>query len=510
MTTPTTTTTGGAKAATSARPAGSEPVPARRAVRAVITGIGVAAPNGLGTDAWWQASLRGESGIRPVVDYDASRYATQLVGRIEGFEATEHIPGRLLPQTDRVTRLALTAGAWALEDAGTGPEPATMPGYSSYDVGVVTSNAIGGFEFTHREVRKLWTQGSHHVSVYESFAWFYAVNTGQLSIRHGMRGTSGVFVGEQAGGLDAIGHARRTLRKGLRLSITGGMESALDPWALVSHITGGRISRSDDAATAYLPFDSRAAGHVPGEGGAILVMEDAESATARGARVYGEIAGYAATFDPAPTAVRPGQAPLSAQAAIRGYAPAESEEDSRPPGAGLERAARMALADAGLGPQDIDVVFADAAAVPEDDAAEAAVLRTLFGPYGVPVTAPKTLTGRLYGGGAPLDVAAALLAIRDGVIPPVVGVSQPAPDQRLDLVREEPRPARLRAALVLARGRGGFNSAVVVRAPRLDDLPRAPRETASETTGDNGSDGGTASATDSATAPSTDSTDTTP
>ncbi|MGW1816193.1 ketosynthase chain-length factor [Streptomyces sp. NPDC002125] len=406
---------------------------------AVVTGIGVAAPNGLGTEPWWQATLRGESGIGPVTDYDASRYPSRLVGRIAGFDAAEHIPGRLLPQTDRVTRLALVAGAEALADAGADPaELAGQDTYGDYSLGVVTSNATGGFGFTHREIRKLWTQGPQQVSVYESFAWFYAVNTGQLSIRHKLRGPSGVLVSEQAGGLDAIGHSRRTLGQGVKLSLTGGMDSSLDPWGLTSHQASGRLSRGTDPATAYLPFDTRAAGHVPGEGGAILVMEDATAAEARGARVYGEIAGYAATFSP-----RPGS--------------------GRPPG--LERAARLALSDSGHTVDDVDVVFADAAGTRAGDDEEAAALGALFGPYGVPVTAPKTLTGRLYGGGAPLDVAAALLALRDGVVPPTAGVDRPVAEHRLDLVRDTPRETRPRTALVLARGQGGFNAAVVVRAP---------------------------------------------
>lgn len=402
---------------------------------AVITGIGVAAPNGLGTEDWWAATLRGESGIRPVDTFDATGYPTALVGRVPGFEAADHLPGRLLPQTDRSTRLALAAADWALADAAA--DPAALPEYES---GVVTSNATGGFEFTHREIRKLWTQGPQHVSVYESFAWFYAVNTGQISIRHGLRGAGGVLVSEQAGGLDALGHARRTLRRGSTFTVTGGVESSLDPWGLAAHISGGRLSHVDDPTRAYLPFDARASGHVPGEGGALLVLEDAEAAARRGApRVYGELAGYAATFDPAPGT-------------------------GRPPG--LERAARLALADAGAEPTDVDAVFADGAGSPAPDDAEAAALAALFGPYGVPVTVPKTMTGRLAAGGPPLDVAAALLAIRDGVLPPTVHVERPAPGHRLDLVRDTPRELSVRTALVLARGHGGFNSAVVVRARR--------------------------------------------
>jgi act minimal PKS chain-length factor (CLF/KS beta) len=410
---------------------------------AVITGIGVTAPNGLDTEAWWAATLRGESGIRPIADYDASAYPTQLVGRITGFEAAEHLPSRLLPQTDRVTRLALVAADQALADAGV--TPADLP---EYDMSVATSNSTGGFEFTHREIRKLWTQGPQQVSVYESFAWFYAVNTGQISIRHGMRGPSSVLVAEQAGGLDAIGHARRTLRSSGALVVTGGVESSLDPWGFVSHLSSGRIAKGSDPAAAYLPFDVRAHGHIPGEGGAILIAESAVSAARRAApQVYGRIAGYAATFDP-----RPGS--------------------GRPPG--LERAARAALEDAGLDPAAVDVVFADAAGLPAADDAEAAAIEAVFGPYGVPVTAPKTLTGRLSGGGPPLDVAAALLAIRDGVLPATANIERPVPGHRIDLVRGEPRTARVRTALVLARGHGGFNSALVITAPEPAGAPAGP------------------------------------
>ncbi|MFJ5087966.1 ketosynthase chain-length factor [Streptomyces sp. NPDC088674] len=409
--------------------------PPGAALPPVFTGIGVAAPNGLGTEEWWAATLRGEHGLRPVTEYDASGHAGGLVGRVPDFDAARHLPGRLLPQTDRVTRLALVAADEALKDAAV--DPARLP---EYGASAVTSNATGGFEFTHREIRKLWTEGPARVSVYESFAWFYAVNTGQISIRHGMRGPGAVVVSDQAGGLDALGQARRVLRKGGVLAVSGGVESALDPWGLAAHASSGTLSRSGDPATAYLPFDRRALGTVVGEGGALLTLETPRHAEERDApRIYGELAGYAATFDP----------------------PAGS---GRPPG--LERAARLALADAGLAPGDVDVVFADAAGLPAADAAEAAALRALFGPGGVPVSVPKTQTGRLASGGPALDVAAALLALRDGLVPPAVHLDEVDPAYGLDLVRDTPRALPLRTALVLARGHGGFNAAVVVRAAR--------------------------------------------
>ncbi|MFI6079394.1 ketosynthase chain-length factor [Streptomyces sp. NPDC051217] len=397
----------------------------------VVTGLGVVAPNGLGVREYWSAIRGGRSGIGRVTRFDPSQYPSRLAGEVPGFTAKDHLPSRLLSQTDRMTRLALVATDWALADAGVKPED--LP---EFDMGVITASSSGGFEFGQNELQKLWSKGSQHVSAYQSFAWFYAVNSGQISIRNGMKGPSGVVVSDQAGGLDAMAQARRQIRKGTRLVVSGAVDASICPWGWVAQIAGGRLSTSDEPARAYVPFDADARGHVPGEGGAILILEDAVAARGRGAKIYGEISGYGATIDP-----RPGS-------------------DREP---GQRKAIEIALADAGVEPGDVDVVFADAAAVPELDRTEAEAITAVFGPRGVPVTAPKTMTGRLYSGAAPLDVAAALLAIEEGLIPPTVNV-EPAPEHGLDLVTSQPRTAEVRTALVLARGQGGFNSAMVVRA----------------------------------------------
>ncbi|MCM6778701.1 ketosynthase chain-length factor [Nocardia sp. CDC159] len=398
---------------------------------AVVTGFGVAAPNGLGAEAFWDATVAGKSAIARVSRFDPSRYPARLVGEVPGFEAADHLPGRLLPQTDRMTQLSLAATDWALADAGL--VPSDMP---DYEIGVITASSCGGFDFGQRELQNLWSRGGQYVSAYQSFAWFYAVNSGQIAIRNGLKGPSGALVTDQAGGLDAIAQARRAIRKGSAAIVSGAVDSALCPWGWVGQLASGRLSTSDEPGQAYLPFDARADGHVPGEGGAILIVESGQHARRRGARSAGEIAGYAATFDPAGDAAAPG----------------------------LRKAIELALADARLTPGDIDVVFADAAGVPELDRIEARAISEVFGPEAVPVTAPKTMTGRLYSGAGPLDVVTALLAMRHGLIPPTVHI-EPDRDHRLDLVVTESRPASIRAALVLARGHGGFNSALVLTNP---------------------------------------------
>ncbi|RUL90123.1 ketosynthase chain-length factor [Verrucosispora sp. FIM060022] len=397
---------------------------------AVVTGLGVLAPTGRTVANHWSSVLAGRSALAGITLFDASAYPTRVAGTVAGFAAHEHVPGRLVPQTDRWTHFGLAAAAQALDDAAL--DPAALP---EYEMGVVTASSSGGTEFGQREIEALWRDGPGHVGAYQSIAWFYAATTGQISIRHGMRGPCGVLVTEQAGGLDAIGQARRLVRGGLRTVVTGGTDASLCPYGLVAQLSSRRLSPGTDPARAYVPFDADAAGHVPGEGGGMLIVEEAGAAAERGARRYGVVAGYAATFDPPPGSARP---------------------------SALGRAITAALADAGLRPGRIGAVFADAAAVPELDRQEAAAIAGVFGPYGVPVTAPKTMTGRLYAGGAALDLVTALLALRDGVIPPTTGVRHPLDELRLDLVCDRPRQADLEHVLVLGRGIGGFNAAVVL------------------------------------------------
>ncbi|MFE2728952.1 ketosynthase chain-length factor [Kitasatospora sp. NPDC059327] len=407
--------------------------PGTGAAEAVVTGLGVVAPNGIGAKAFWDAALEGRSGIDVIKRFDASSYPARIGGEVLDFAPDGLLPKRLLPQTDRMTQYALVATDWALADAGV--DPAAL---AEYDAGVITASGSGGFEFGQRELEKLWGDGPERVSAYQSFAWFYAVNTGQISIRNGLRGHSSVVVSEQAGGLDAAAHAARLLRTGtITLAVTGGFEASICPWGLVAQLPSGLLTDAPDPQRAYLPFDATATGWVPGEGGAILIVERADAARARGVgQVYGRLAGHAATFDP-----RPGS----------GAPPA------------LEQAVRLALERAQVNPEDIDVVFADGAGVPQLDRAEATALASVFGPAAVPVTVPKSMTGRLYAGGAPLDLACAFLAMRDSVVPPTIGTRDVPADLGLDLVLEQPRELPVRNALVVARGSGGFNAATVVR-----------------------------------------------
>lgn len=418
-------------------PRPASPPTATPTTRPVITGLGIIAPSGLGGAEHWRSTLAGELRVRPITSFEPGRYASILAGQVEGFEPEDHLDHRLIVQSDRWTWMGVAASRLAMADAGYDPAE-----HDPYHTSVIFGAGSGGNEYGQREISRLWSKGRRAVSPYQSIAWFYAATTGQTSIWNGLKGPSGVIVSDGAGGLDSLGQARRTIRRGLPTVLAGGAEAGLTPYALTCQITGGRMSTATDPAAGYKPFDRAANGHVPGEGGVTLLVEDPATAAARGAGpAYAEIAGYAATHD------------------------GHHHEDGPPDARWLAAAMTRALADAGLTPDDVDVVFADGAGTPELDALEAAAIRAVFGARTapVPVTAPQGLVGRMCAGGSALSAATAALAIRGGVIPAVGNLSEPAPGLGLDLVRE-PRAQPVRVAMVTARGYGGFNSSLILRA----------------------------------------------
>ncbi|MFD8590974.1 ketosynthase chain-length factor [Streptomyces sp. NPDC059637] len=400
--------------------------------RTALTGMGVVAPNGVGADAFWKATKEGVSVLDPISREGCEHLPLKVAGEVRSFDPASVIEGRYLVQTDRFTHLAMAAADLALEDARLD----TADG-SPFAVGVVTATGSGGGEFGQHELQRLWGQGPRFVGPYQSIAWFYAASTGQISIRGGFKGPCGVVASDEAGGLDALAHARRGIRRGTDAMVVGAAEAPLAPYSIVCQLGYDELSRSADPARAYLPFSADACGFVPAEGGAMFVAEEESAARRRGAPVRAVVAGHGATFT--------------------GTAGWERSRE------GLARAVRTALEDAACAPEEVDVVFADALGVPEADRAEALAITDALGPHGsrVPVTAPKAGTGRAYCGTALLDTASAVLAMEHGVVPPTPGVTDVCHD--IDLVTGLARPAELRTALVLSRGLMGSNSALVLR-----------------------------------------------
>jgi minimal PKS chain-length factor (CLF/KS beta) len=406
----------------------------RRGRPPVVTGIGVVAPNGVGAETFWKSTVEGISALDHVTREGCGHLPLRIAGEVRGFDPESMVEQRFLVQTDRFSHFAMAAADLALTDAGiAGGAYDETP----FAVGVVTAAGSGGGEFGQRELQRLWGQGSSYVGPYQSIAWFYAASTGQISIRGGFKGPCGVVASDEAGGLDALAHAAGAVRRGTDVVVVGAAEAPLAPYSIVCQLGYRELSTCEDPARAYRPFTPQACGFVPGEGGAMLVVEDEETARGRGARIRATLAGHAATFTGA-----------------------SRWEESRE---GLARAIGGALDAAGCAPEEIDVVFADALGLPDADRAEALAIADALGAHGtrVPVTAPKTGTGRAYCGAPVLDTAAAVLALEHGLVPPTPHVLDVCHD--LALVTGTARPAELRTALVLSRGLMGSNSALVLR-----------------------------------------------
>jgi minimal PKS chain-length factor (CLF/KS beta) len=398
----------------------------------VITGLGVVAPSGMTADEHWDTVTAGKNKLAEISLFDASGYPVKLAGEVRDFDVTGQVDGRLKVQTDRWTWMALVAAEQALADAGV--DVSTV---DPDELSVVLASSSGGNQFGQRELQRLWSQPDRTVGAYQSIAWFYAATVGQLSIKHQAKGPSSVLVSESTGGLESLGHAARTINRGSSVVLAGGLEAPLSPYALACQLGSGRLSTCRDPLRAYRPFDADATGYVPGEGGAVLIVEALDHALARGATIYGEIAGWGSTHDGRHTV--PGSGGSAAQ-----YA----------------RAMRLALAQAGIEPSDVDLVIPDALGVPEFDRTETEAIDDVFGTHGVPVTSHKALTGRLYQGGSALDVVTALLALRTQVVPGNAGSDNPACD--LDFVPAT-RESTVDSVLVGARGFDGYNSSVLLR-----------------------------------------------
>ncbi|MFJ9754464.1 ketosynthase chain-length factor [Streptomyces sp. NPDC101149] len=402
--------------------------------RAAVTGIGVVAPNGTNTDTFWKSTREGMSVLDRITREGCDHLPLRVAGEVRAFEPSAAVEDRFLVQTDRFTHFGMAAADLALEEARIGRDTVADAPFS---LGVVTAAGSGGGEFGQRELQQLWGKGSRFVGPYQSIAWFYAASTGQISIRRGLKGPCSVVAADEAGGLDALAHAARAVERGTDVMVAGSTEAPLAPYSMVCQLGYEELSTSDDPARAYRPFTTGACGFVPAEGGAMFVVEDAASARERGVQVRATVAGHASTFTGA-----------------------SRWELSRE---GLVQAIRGALDEAGCAPEEIDVVFADALGVPAADRAEALAIADVLGAHGrrVPVTAPKTGTGRGYCAAPVLDAAAAVLAMEHGLIPPTPNVFDICHD--LDLVTTRARAAELRTALILSRGLMGSNSALVLR-----------------------------------------------
>jgi 3-oxoacyl-(acyl-carrier-protein) synthase len=404
--------------------------------RVVITGLGVVAPNGLGKEAFWNATSKGNCGIKPIHRLATADIPIQVAGEITNFAVEEVLDRKLANRTDRVTHFALAAMQEALTDASL-----VLSQENPRRVGAVMACSWGGIEYITNEATAAYTRGPRAMSAYSAIAWLQVANVGQASIRYGFQGYCKTPVNDTVGGLDALGVAAGAIRRGAAdVILAGGCEAPLSPLMLLM------LARKDYIATggntqAYRPFDRRAAGLVLAEGAGVCILEEYEHARQRGAFIYGEIIGYGQTND--------AHGLIAPSASGKQYA----------------RAMSLAMQPERISPKEVGYFSLDGHAVRQSDQGEAEALGITFGDdlNGLPVSVPRTMVGHSYAAAGAWDAIVALLALQHRLIPPTINCDEPDPRYGLNLVRDEARPFSEPVVLLGGRGAGGANVVVAIR-----------------------------------------------
>jgi len=406
--------------------------------RVVVTGIGIITPIGIGKEEFWKGVKAGRSGITHITFFDPDGLPCKIGGEVRNFHPEEIIDPRTLKRSGRSSHLAIVAAKMAVEDAGL-----LLEEEDPERVGVVLGCAVGGIEFAEQEHAALLLGRSKKVSPYLAINIFAGAVSSEVSRFFGVKGPSLTISTGCAAGNDAIGRAAESIRNGeTDVVITGGAEAPMRPMIMGSFCSMHALSlRNDDPTHASRPFDRERDGFVMSEGAGILILEELQHALQRGAHIYGEIVGYAATGDAFHMA-RPD-----------------------PDGEAAAKAIEEALASARLAPQEVDYINAHGSSTPLNDKTETAVIHKVFGKhaYNLAVSSTKSMVGHPIGASGGVELIATLLGMERGLIPPTINYEFEDPECDLDYVPNEPRPGCINVAVSNSFGFGGKNAILVVQ-----------------------------------------------
>lgn len=411
--------------------------------RVVVTGMGAISPNGIGRRAFWQACAAGVSGTGPLTRFDPDGLPCRVAAEVRDFDVEAHLPPKTGRLRLRVVALALAAADEALAEAGLDPE--AMDDEMRRTTGVIVGTGAAGIAFGEEQYRTYFQDGGglRRVSPFAIVGSFVGMLSSEISMAYNLRGMSHVVSTGCTSSSDAMGYALQAIRAGWAdRVITGGAEACITPGIMTAFVRMGTMTmRNGDPARASRPFNADRDGFVLGEGAWMLVFEEIESAARRGAPILGEIAGYGTTCD-----------------AYHRVRPEPSGEDAA-------RAMTMAVADAGLGPEDVDYVNLHGTATELNDRIESLAVRLAFGGRAgrLPTSALKSMIGHPQGACGAAAAVETLAALEAGWLPPTINYEIPDPQCDLDYVANEGRRADLEAALVNCIAFGSKNSALVVR-----------------------------------------------
>ncbi|PWM75699.1 MAG: beta-ketoacyl-[acyl-carrier-protein] synthase II [Bacillota bacterium] len=408
--------------------------------RVVITGLGTVNPTGNTTAESWAAVRRGECGVAPITAFDTTDFKIKLAAEVKNFDPAARMDKRDARKMARFTQFAVAAAAEAMEDCGLVGDALSEADAQRF--ATVISSGVGGLPTIEEEHARGEAKGFERVSPFFVPMAIANMAAGQVAIRFGLKGMCTCPVTACAGGTNAIGDAFHLIRDGYAdLALCGGTESCISPLGVGGFSSMKALSTATDPNRASIPFDAERGGFVIGEGCGLLVLEELEHAKARGAKIYAEMVGYGATCD-----------------AHHITAPA-------PNGEGGARSMALALADAGIAPEQVGYINAHGTGTHLNDSGETAAIKTVFGEHAhhLAVSSTKSMTGHLLGGAGGVEGVFTALALHDGFLPATINLQQPDPECDLDYIPNVGRAQQVDYAMSDSLGFGGHNACVVFK-----------------------------------------------
>jgi len=406
--------------------------------RVVVTGLGVVAPNGIGTETFWENLVAGVTGIDRITRFDASHHDSKIAGEIKGFDPLLYMEKKEVKKMDLFIHYALAGAIMAIDDARLKFEESERS-----RIGTLIGTGMGGVPALEESHNVLLEKGPGRISPFFIPSIITNLASGQIAMRYGFRGPNSCVSTACATGNHAIGDSLELIKRGAAdVMIAGGSEAVITPLTIGGFSAMKALStRNDEPHRASRPFDKGRDGFVMGEGAGVLVLEELQHALRRGAKIYAELVGYGMSAD-----------------AYHMTAP-------EPEGLGAITSMRLALEAARLSPEDVDYINAHGTSTPVGDTAETRAIKQVFGghAYRLAVSSVKSMTGHLLGAAGGVESLATVLTIYHGLIPPTINYDEPDPGCDLDYVPNKARQAEVRVALTNSFGFGGTNATLVFK-----------------------------------------------
>lgn len=405
--------------------------------RVVVTGLGAVTPLGNDAASFWDGLKSGKNGIAPITRFDTSELKAKLGAEVRDFDPKQYLDAKTVRQTDRYQQYALAAAMQAVADSG------IKDSIAPERFGVYYGSGIGGFETFVSEHNTFLNRGPSRVSPFFITKMISNMAAGMIAIHFGAKGPCIEITTACATGTNAIGEAMRAIRHGYADAvIAGGVDAALHPLSMAGFINCQALTDSIDPDAASIPFDKRRNGFVMGEGAGALVLEEYEHAVARGAKIYAEAAGYGSTCD-----------------AFHVTAP-----DSEAKASGQAIADCLKEAGVQVPPEQI-YLNAHGTSTPLNDKTETKAIKNAFGAdaYKIHVSSTKSMTGHLLGAAGAIEAIAAIMALKEGIIPPTINYKEADPECDLDITPNKAVETPLALTLSTSLGFGGHNACVAFK-----------------------------------------------